>query len=740
MSQLNSLLESANTYKSLQSDSARLANKWSKTGLLEGMASETDKNNMSMILENQAKQLVTENTQTGGGAATFTAGTGAAGQWAGVALPLVRKVFGQIAAKEFVSVQPMNLPSGLVFYLDFQYGGTQVASPANAANAAKTPFATGTSMYGTPSPVNPATNTSGFGNAATGGLYGAGRFGYSTQNFTAAAVTANICTIGNADFYFDLEADSTYPFVLTGVAAQNLNGVQISQASTVTKVNALATTSANAVTTMLQTNYDTKALTGFYLIGTNGVAFGSLPAFTKIELGAIFVAPTNAGGNGTAGTYAAARTVSVIPAGATAVANGIFFAANGGALGTDDFNVSPTTSTSVNGRGFTMNVLGFGAAVPTAIVNNPGSGYAAGDVLTFSALAYPLNGATSGLCTFNVAAAVLPAAGVISWFGLGTITAGVTAGWVQDAAAGAVNGNDTVGGIICQQTLQPTDNNRGDFEDGNAALGAALYNTPIAIPEINVAMSSEAIVAKTKKLKAVWTPEFAQDLNAYHSLDAEAELTSIMSEYISLEIDQEILAMLIESAGAGDEYWSAVNNTAIGVDGVINAPNAGGAGVGTGLGFFNSQGQWFQTLGTKVQKLSNIIHQRTLRGGANFMVCSPTVATIIESIPGFASNSDGDAAKMSYAFGVQKAGSMNGRYQVYKNPYMTDNTMLLGYRGGQFLEAGAVFAPYIPLIMTPLVYDPTTFTPRKGLLTRYAKKMLRPEFYGRIYVSGLNTL
>ena len=104
MSQLNSLLESANTYKSLQSDSARLANKWSKTGLLEGMGSETDKNNMSMILENQAKQLVTENTQTGGGTGTFTAGTGAAGQWAGVALPLVRKVFGQIAAKEFVSV------------------------------------------------------------------------------------------------------------------------------------------------------------------------------------------------------------------------------------------------------------------------------------------------------------------------------------------------------------------------------------------------------------------------------------------------------------------------------------------------------------------------------------------------------------------------------------------------------------------------------------------------------------
>ena len=243
-------------------------------------------------------------------------------------------------------------------------------------------------------------------------------------------------------------------------------------------------------------------------------------------------------------------------------------------------------------------------------------------------------------------------------------------------------------------------------------------------------MKSEAIVAKTRKLKAVWTPEFAQDLNAYHSLDAEAELTSIMSEYISLEIDMEVLDMLIESAAAGTEYWSAKNNESIDATGVLSS----------NLGFYNSQGGWFQTLGTKMQKLSNIIHQKTLRGGANFLVCSPTVATVLESIPGYASNSDGDVSKASYAFGVQKAGAINNRYTVYKNPYMKENTILMGYRGGQFLEAGAVFAPYVPLIMTPLVYDPETFTPRKGLLTRYAKKVVRPEFYGKIYVSGLNTL
>jgi len=692
MSQLNSLLESANTYKSLQSDSARLSAKWAKTGLLEGMGSEQDKNNMSMILENQAKQLVTENTQTGGplpGSGTFTPGTGAAGQWAGVALPLVRKVFGQIAAKEFVSVQPMNLPSGLVFYLDFQYGGTNVGSPETQGNTVKNPFTTGQSLYGSASPDFVPTNTSGFGNAAAGGLYGAGRFGYSTQNLTTAGIVNTTFNVGNADFYRDINADSSFAFTTSAVGALNTTVTNVS------KVNMLATN--------LDANYDREAIEGFYLQGagwSNIINDGSrqFPAFTKLSSGAYFVTPV-------AGVSPATADITT-DAASTALS---------------DLNVAPTSTTSVAGVGLTIDFVGQAGAATTANINNPGSGYVAGDTVTFSAASRPLSNNAGGAIVITMEAAT--AAGsvrgtdaVISFF----------------TVAGSVLAANTGANCDLLQTLQPTDAQRGDFEDGNVNLNAA--NQPIAIPEINVQMRSEAIVAKTKKLKAVWTPEFAQDLNAYHSLDAEAELTSIMSEYISLEIDQEILAMLIEDAGAGDEYWSAINNQAI---------DAGGPAAGVpaaGLGFFNSQGQWFQTLGTKVQKLSNIIHQRTLRGGANFMVCSPTVATIIESIPGFASNSDGDAAKMSYAFGVQKAGSMNGRYQVYKNPYMTDNTILLGYRGGQFLEAGAVFSPYIPLIMTPLVYDPTTFTPRKGLLTRYAKKMLRPEFYGRIYVSGLNTL
>jgi hypothetical protein len=275
---------------------------------------------------------------------------------------------------------------------------------------------------------------------------------------------------------------------------------------------------------------------------------------------------------------------------------------------------------------------------------------------------------------------------------------------------------------------------RGDFEDSIPAAGVSTQ----AIPEINVQLRSETVAAKTRKLKAQWTPEFAQDLNAYHSIDAEAELTSILSEYISMEIDLEILDMLIKNADT-IEGWSAKvaqdvtvssNTTAGGSTAITYTSAANTAGV------YYTKMSWFQTLGVKLQKVSNLIHQKTLRGGANFMVVSPKVSTILESIPGFAADSAGDADK--YAMGVQKVGAINSRYTVYKNPYMTENTILMGYKGSQFLETGAVFAPYIPLIMTPLVYDPVSFTPRKGIMTRYAKKMVRPDFYGKVICHDLN--
>ena len=561
MSNLNSLLESANQWKSIQSDAAKLASKWEKTGLLEGLNSETDKNNMSLILENQAKQLVVESSQTGGGAsstAAFAGGTGE--QWAGIALPLVRKVFGQIAAKDFVSVQPMSLPSGLVFFLDFQYGG------AGNNNANDTKFTEGGDVFGAGSMYG-QTDTA---DAPKNGLYGAGKWTYST-NVTSSVVAASAVADSSSATWQEVGYDSA-----------------LSQSIADDKITKYTIAKAN-----INTYADEDGVRGFFVSDEGGA--GSI----------------NTGVNGLTSAYN-------------------YF---------DGTNFILFASTSFDADSYT------------------------GDTVT---VVY---------------------------------------------------------------TQQPTAQYRGDFEDGNTTLQA--QNDPIDIPEINIKMKSEAIVAKTKKLKAVWTPEFAQDLNAYHSLDAEAELTSIMSEYIALEIDMEILGMLIENA-LTTEYWSAVNNVAY--DGSSEAPS------NSDLGFFNTQGQWFQTLGTKINKVSNKIHQLTLRGGANFMVCSPTVATILESIPGFAAADGADADNMNYAFGIQKVGNLNSKYQVYKNPYMTENTILLGFKGSQFLETGATFAPYIPLIMTPLVYDPDTFTPRKGLLTRYAKKMLRPEYFAKIYVNGLNTL
>ena len=290
------------------------------------------------------------------------------------------------------------------------------------------------------------------------------------------------------------------------------------------------------------------------------------------------------------------------------------------------------------------------------------------------------------------------------------------------------NGSEDHNGEGFQE--QPVAYDRGDFEDqsGQGGNPQGNYTTPLDIPEIDLELKSEAIVAKTRKLKAVWTPELAQDLNAYHSIDAEAELTSMLSDYISLEIDLEILDML-KSNALTTEYWS----TTVGEEYVQgNWSNIGGASNAY------TKNAWFQTLGVKLNKVSNKIHQLTLRGGANFIVASPDVCTILESIPGFVVNADKDA--MQFAAGVTAVGSMSNRYTVYKNPYMTSNEILMGYRGNNFLETGAVYAPYVPLIMTPLVYDPQNFTPRRGVMTRYARKMVRPEYYGKIYVKDLASI
>lgn len=546
------LTESAQeSYSTQQTVAQRLATKWAPSGLLKNLEGQ-DKNNVAIILENQAKQLVKEASTSGAGTqgATFTPGAGE--QWAGVALPLVRKIFGQLASKEFVSVQPMNLPAGLVFFLDFQYGNGSATTNPN--------FTAGNSLYGT--------NSANFGNEAAGGLYGAGRYGYSLNEFSASGIAFTAQATAS---WADINFDSTYS---ASAAANQIKKLTFLSSS-------LPSLNTNGVRAFVLTSGST--------ISTSTL----LPAFTSYD-----------SATGNVSFYITASNAST----ASAASNYVVY----------------------------------------------------------------YNKATD----FNA---------------------------------------------------------RGDFEDRTATQGVSVPNayspSTITIPEINVAMKSQTISAKTRKLKAQWTPEFAEDLNAYHSLDAEAELTGLLSEYITLEIDLEVLDMLIQNSPT-NEFWSAKIGQQINASKTAFDSNTAGA--------YYNQMTWFQTIGIKLQKVSNIIHQRTLRGGANFMVISPAVATILESIPGFAADTDGAADTMKYAFGVQKIGSLNSRYKVYKNPYMTENLILMGFRGNQFLECGAVYSPYVPLIMTPLVYDPNTFTPRKGIMTRYAMTMTRPEFYGTVSVADLN--
>jgi len=540
---LSKLMEGRNPQAVMLAETRQLKSKWEATGLLEGLK-EREQSQIAVLLENQAKQLLDEATATGTSAGSE--------EWSGVALPLVRRIFGEIAAKEFVSVQPMNLPSGLIFYLDFKYGTSVNGNPAFSAGG------TGKSLFGG---NGTSTFNGDFGRtkSATNGLYGEGRYGYTVNN-VSESIAASAVTTGSANWQ--------------------------------------------------EVGYDA-ALSA-------SVAAGTLKRFVT--------------------------ATSELP--------------------------------SLDAE-----------AVRSFAVQSPA--FSAAD------LYYPGQTRISGS---NI----------------------VFYGKVTSASA--------VKSLEVQYSLAPTSNTRGDFEDQNPIEGPSS-GTNLDIPEVDLELRSEAIVAKTRKLKAVWTPELAQDLNAYHSIDAEAELTSMLSEYISLEIDLEILDML-KSNALTTEYWSAT----IGEE--FNSQDGSWSAGTNALAY--QKNTWFQTLGVKLNKVSNKIHQLTLRGGANFIVASPDVCTILESIPGFSVNADKDAT--SFAAGVSQVGSLASRYTVYKNPYMTSNEILLGFKGSNFLETGAVYAPYVPLIMTPLVYDPTNFTPRRGVMTRYAKKMVRPEFYGKIYVKDLASI
>ncbi len=277
--------------------------------------------------------------------------------------------------------------------------------------------------------------------------------------------------------------------------------------------------------------------------------------------------------------------------------------------------------------------------------------------------------------------------------------------------------------ITASWIRKTTEGFRGDFEIGQTGVG------PNPIPELNLEVKSKAVVAETRKLKAIWTPELQQDLAAYHDLDAEAELTSMLADQVSLEIDREIIDQLLLNGDATNPFfWSRNIGT------FVDSTGATIAGTGT---FYGTQQEWYQTLVETIIEVSNRIHKKTLRGAANFLIASPEVCTMFEATQQFRPVMTMDEKENKYSMGIEKIGNLSGRWTVYKDPYMIANKILIGYKGTTFLENGYVYSPYVPLVLTPTVMDPDVFTPRKGVMTRYARTVVRPEFYGSITVKDL---
>ena len=240
------------------------------------------------------------------------------------------------------------------------------------------------------------------------------------------------------------------------------------------------------------------------------------------------------------------------------------------------------------------------------------------------------------------------------------------------------------------------------------------------IGEVSFDLASVTVSVTERKLRATWSPELAQDVSAFHNIDAEAELTSLLSEQIAAEVDREILRDLRKGA-AWNAKWD-YNEWKYG--------NGGQAYVGY------TQKDWNQTLLTKVNQLSAQIHKTTLRGGANWIVVSSEISAVLDDLEYF-HVSNADPEQDQYNMGIEKIGTLGGRYTVYRDPYFPANKMLIGHKGKSLLDAGYIYAPYVPLQLTPTMYNPFNMTPIKGIMTRYAKKMVNNRYFATIDVKGI---
>jgi hypothetical protein len=589
--------------RDLRAEGDALLSKWEKTGLLEGLSVDHERAGMARLLENQAKQLLKE-------ASSMAAGD--VEGFASVAFPLVRRVFGGLLANDLVSVQPMSLPSGLIFFLDFTYEMGRLGVDA------------GDSVYG-------------------GGV-------------VASAITGGVSDITEEGGGF---------YNMANAYASPSGSIAITEATDVTA----AAISATEVTDELDGS-DT-ALT------SAGVAVSAL---SEAQKKAIRFDPDILSGTSTdlVGVLVARLTTAQM----------------------DDINLDMLAACELF-DGASPDALG-GATIVRRLTE---TGYRGTDgaIVAGSKADYISLYVTAPTGTTIEIAAGSP-----------TFKFARVDDFTNGGALGSVVGQDAWG---LEEPL---------FGTGNAGSNSDKNE----IPEIDIKVDSIAVTAITKKLKAKWSPELGQDLNAYHNLDAEVELTSILSEQIALEIDREILNDLIKGATASTYYWS--RSPGLFVD----------RSTGTELGatsaapdFTGTVSEWYETLIETINDVSAQIHRKTLRGGANFVVTSPEVANILEFTSGFRASVTADAD--TGTIGAVNVGSLSKKFDVYVDPYFPRNVVLVGRKGSGFLESGYVYAPYVPLQVTPTIFGTEDFVPRKGVMTRYAKKMVRPDMYGLVICRGL---
>lgn len=613
-------------------ENVRLVEKWSRTGLLRGLNGQK-REVMARLLENQAAQALKESVSlsTGGGA---VASSGQIQGFSNIAFPIVRRVFGGLVANELVSIQPMSLPSGLIFYLDYTYG-SNVGGDAGAGLSNSATYSTyqrGQSIYN-----NPAGRGIQSGSLAAGGMYDLVNVGYTKVHSGTLTLSGSNQDVG----------------AWTGASEAWVTGSAVRSATDLSGTNARMLSFDPSVDLAITAGDLDATFVHFTVAAIQSVIpKGDFLAPDQIS---VFGFATNSG----AGSWGEAHQSG----------NGVFNLRRLNKRG--NWN----SSTGV----FTLDPLG-GTHIQTVVKLSNG-------------------GAAPSLTTATQKLSM--------------------------AIADALSVDSTSGATLTVPSFE------SDFG-----------STPSpAIPEIDIKIETISITATTRKLRARWSPELAQDLNAYHSMDAEVELTGILSEQIALELDREILNDLVTQANGAQMYWSRAPGRF--VNKLTGAPVVLASSLSIGPAFTGTVREWYETLIETIIDVANTIHRKTLRGSANFMVTSPDVCTILEASvlykPKFSLDGDGQVAS-PFSIGAEAVGTLSNRFTVYKDPYFARNQILVGFKGGSYLETGYVYAPYVPLIVTPTIFAPEDFTPRKGVMTRYGKKMVRSDFYGRVTVLDMNII